>query len=200
MSAICRSCSDVSGVRPSPRICAIWPANWLMFTVRGAEVHRFTGGDVPPRDVAALRFVVHELRVHRVLRALQAVSGKDREPVRHLELAVAAPRDAARGPVVLQAAAHAIRHLEVEADAVELPHREVVQAIVRAALVVRLEQSRIAGHDEVARVVRVDPHRVVVFVDAEHAGAPRIAAVVGEREIHRHAVQAIRVLRVDADL
>src|SRR5262245_61878904 len=49
-------------------------------------------------------------------------------------------------------------------------------------------------------VVRVDPHGVVVLVDSDHAGAPRVSAVIRELEIDRHSIDAIRVPGVDSDL
>ena len=117
-----------------------------------------------------------------------------------MELAVAATTQAAACAVVLQAAANTVGHLIVEAHAIELAHRHVVHRVVRAAAIPRLEEARVASDDEMIGVRRIDPHRVIVFVVAHHRKLPRVAAVVREGEVHRHPVDAVRVLRIDAYL
>src|SRR6185436_12071915 len=72
--------------------------------------------------------------------------------------------------------------------------------VVRAAAIPRLEDSRVAADDEMLGVVRIDPHPVIVLMVAEHARAPRVATVIRELEINRHAIEAVWILRVDANL
>ncbi|CAA9358627.1 MAG: hypothetical protein AVDCRST_MAG40-3336 [uncultured Gemmatimonadaceae bacterium] len=159
------------------------------------------GGDVEARDVAALALRVDDVRVGGVLRGVEAVAAAHVEPV---GVGGAQPpagaRGAAPGAVVLQPAAHAIRHLHVVAHRVELPDREGGGEVVGAALVVRDRDAAVVADDEVVGVGRVDPHRVPVGVDRERAAPHRLPAVVGEAEDARHPVDPVGVLRVDAHL
>src|SRR5204862_217525 len=56
------------------------------------------------------------------------------------------------------------------------------------------------AYDEVARVVGVDPHGVMVHVDALRRQADGLTAVVRVVDRRGRPVHAIRVLRIDADL
>src|SRR3989441_1683754 len=88
----------------------------------------------------------------------------------------------------------------VVADDVGLADRERVQELPVAAFVPRLRDAAIVADDDVTGIVRVDPHRVVVDVNADGRVADRLAAVIRKVQRRRGPVDAIRVLRVDADL
>ena len=89
----------------------------------------------------------------------------------------AAPARPAPRAVVLRAAADVVRHGHVERDVVVLADRELVHRIPVAARVPRLRHAAVVADDDVRRVLRVDPHRVMVDVHVVRRVARRLAAV-----------------------
>ena len=164
------------------------------------HAHHLTRGHVAPRDVAPLRLVVHVVRIERILRRLQPIGRENGEPVGHLERRVSTAAQPAGGAVILQATAHAVRHLEIVTDAIELAHGHVVQGVVRAPFVPRLKNAGVAAHNEMRGIIGIDPHGMIVLVNPDHASTPRRATVVGKGKVDGHAVHAIGVLRIDANL
>ena len=93
-----------------------------------------------------------------------------------------------------------IRHLHVETDRVELADVDLVQNVVVATPVPRLRHATVVTDDDVLGIVRVDPHRVVVHVNALRRIARRLAAVVRHLDRCGRPVDAIGIARIDAHL
>ena len=104
---------------------------------------------VEPPNVAALRFGVDDVRIGRILRRVEAVAAADGEPVAVGDRAAALAARPAPAAVVLQPAAHAVRHRHVVADLVELPDRDAIEEVVVAAAVPRLRDAAVVADDEV---------------------------------------------------
>src|SRR2546429_6368072 len=98
------------------------------------------------------------------------------------------------------ARADVVRKAHVVADDVGLADPERVQELPVAAFVPRLRDAAVVADEDVTGIVRVDPHRMVVDVNADGRVADRLAAVIRKIQRRRGPVDAIRVLRVDADL
>ena len=156
--------------------------------------------EVEAGDVAALGLDVNRVRIGRVLRRVEAVAAADRGPVGVGQLTLAPPRRPAPGTVVLIAGADAVGVVHVVADDVGLPDRERVQEVPVAALVPRLRHPAVVADDDVVGVVGIDPHRVMIDVNAHGRIADRLAAVIRIVQRRRGEVDAIRILRVGAHL
>ena len=102
--------------------------------------------------------------------------------------------------VVLQPRAHVIRERHVVADDVRLRQGDHVQEHKVSAAVPRLRHAAVVADDEVTRVVGIDPHGVVIHVDALRRVADGLAAVVGEIDGRRGPVHAVGVLGIGAHL
>ena len=89
--------------------------------------------------------------------------------------------------------------MHVVAHRVELRQRQLVRVVPVLAAVVGDAHAVVVAEDDVLRVRRVDPHRVVVAAEAERR-RPGLAAVGGVRHADRQHVDVVRVVRVDADL
>ena len=112
-----------------------------------------------------------------MLRRVEAVAAGDREPVRvgdGTSLAATRPAPCA---IILRAAADVVGNLKVVADVVELTNGKIRREVVVATAVPGNRDATIVADDEVIRVVRVDPHRVMVDVNPLRRGARRLAAV-----------------------
>ena len=124
----------------------------------------------------------------------------------HDPLPRAGRRGAHPGVVVLHAAVDPVRVPVVDGDPVELPDRDIVDAPEGHAPVVGLVQPRVAGEVEVVGVGRVDPHRVVVGVDAHVVGGALrdlgegASAVLAPVRRGRQRVDAVLVGGVDEDV
>lgn len=102
--------------------------------------------------------------------------------------------------VVLEAAAQVVRPLHVEVDVVELRERDGVGHLPVPAGVIADLPATVRSLEEVVRVGRVDPHRLVVAMHALRdllEGPPAILALV---QPARERVHDVRVDRVDADV
>ena len=124
----------------------------------------------------------------------------------HDSLPGTGPRRAHPGVVVLHAAVDPVGVPVIHRDPVELPDRQVVDAPESHTHVVGLVQSGVAGQVEVLGVARVDPHGVMVGVDAHvvggalgdpHEGA---AAVLASVRRGGQGVDAVLVRGVDEDV
>ena len=78
--------------------------------------------------------------------------------------------------------------------------RERVQELPVATLVPRLRHAAVVAGDDVVGIVRIDPHGVVIDVNADGGVADRLATVARIVQGRRGEVDAIRVLGIDADL
>ena len=105
-------------------------------------------------------------------------------------------------PVVLQSAADRVRVFEVGADLVELADRQVVAEEPRLPAVPRDRDAAVAADDQMIRIVRIDPERVIFGVDrAEHV-AKVSSTVVRDVEpaVRSEEVDAVAILRIDPNL
>jgi hypothetical protein len=159
-----------------------------------------------------LRLGVDDVGVERIERAVVAVAVVHELPVVVRDagagvagLVSARLADGAAGthpaPVVLQPAHHAVGIGEVEREVVELAERELVEVLPRLRAVVRGVGAAVGAEEEVVGIGRVDRHRVEVAVRLARAvRAPGAAAVVGDVQAEAQQVDALVVLRIDADL
>src|SRR5438093_46959 len=92
--------------------------------VRLLQHDAIAGREVQTRHVAALRFDVDRVRVGRILGRVEAVAAANGRPIGVREVALAPPRGAAPGAVVLESRADAVGEIQVVADDVRLPDRE----------------------------------------------------------------------------
>ena len=93
-----------------------------------------------------------------------------------------------------------IWHLHIEADGVKLSDVDDVQHIVVTTPVPRLRHPTIVTHHDVFRIVRIDPHGVMIDVNADGRITNGLAAVVGDLHRRGRPVHTIGVLRIDANL
>ena len=135
-----------------------------------------------------------------MLRRVEPVAAGDREPVRVGDGTSLAATRSAPCAIILRAAADVVGNLKVVADVVELTNGKIRREVVVATAVPGNRDAAIVADDEVIRVVGIDPHRVMVDVNADRRVADRLAAVIGKVERRRRPVDAIRVLGVDAHL
>ena len=101
--------------------------------------------------------------------------------------------------VVLQAAVDVVGPLVVHRDAVVLRHRQVLHVEELQSAIERDADAAVVQLDDVARVLRIDPHEAIVAVRGRVRRRERFAAVVGERVLVEHVDAAI-VLRIDRRL
>ena len=158
------------------------------------------GRQIQAPHVAALRLRIHDVRVGRVLRGVEAVAAADRDPVAVVDRAVAVAARPAPRAVVLQSRADVIRERHIVADDVRLRDGDHVEELEVPAAVPRLRHAAVVADDEVTRVVGIDPHGVVIHVDALRRVADGLAAVVGEVDGRRGPVHAVGVLGIGAHL
>ena len=148
--------------------------------------------------------------------AVHAVARVDLHPVvvEDAEI-VARGAGSAEGVRVLQPAVDVVRRRHVDADPVELGDRQVVHLVPGDAAIVGEIQPAIIAQDEVLRVLRIDPERVMIAMDAQIVGrahgvvrAGASGDRVGEgpsavrRDEQRRAqdVESLVAGRVDVDL
>src|SRR6185369_14860122 len=93
------------------------------------------------------------------------------------------------------------RQVVVDADAVELGDRQVLDEVPVLAAVPALVDAAVVAVDQVVGVVGVDPQRVVVDVLAVlEAGRPSLAAVLADVDRGVHRVDAVEALGVGHQL
>ena len=150
---------------------------------------------------AALRIAEHEPRLVHHRHAEEPIAAGHGVPVDRTDplptQRVAGP---APGAVILQPAAHAVRHLHVVVDVVELGERKGVHHVPIPSAVATHLPSAVAAVIDVPWVHRVNPHRLMVTVHVAGDRAEVQAAVLGEVEAARERKDPIRVLRVHADV
>jgi hypothetical protein len=154
---------------------------------------------VDARDRAALVLGVDVVRIGRVLEHPEAVAAVHVLPARVRDAAgIGAVADP--GTVVLQAAVHVERIGLVDADVVELRHRQVVLLPPLVAAVVRLpEAAVVTGHD-VLRVRRIDPDVVIVAVHAAAGVGEALAAVEALDQVEVRLEETVRIFRIDDEV
>ena len=168
--------------------------------IRFLQGDALAGREVQARHVATLRLDVDDARVDRILRGVEAVAAADGGPIGVGNLALPPPRRAAPGAVVLEAGTDVVREAHVVTDDVGLSDWERVQEFPIAAFVPCLRHAAVVADDHVTGIGGIDPHRVMVDVNADRRVADRLAAVIGKVERRRRPVDAIRVLGVDTHL
>ena len=157
---------------------------------------------VHAEQVAALRLGDHHVRVGRVHHREEAVTRAHVVPVARTNPLVR-PRVRRRAPrtVVLQAAAYVIRVLHVHADLVELGDRQVAELVPVVGAVPAHRHAAVAAQDQVVRVRRIDPQRMMVQVHAGRRVGSEVAPAVG-RPVHAGTAQvhALGVVGVHPNL
>src|SRR5262245_38705122 len=107
---------------------------------------------------------------------------------------------AAPTAVILQASANVVRLSHVHSDSVELRRRDVVNELPSRGLVVADIQTAVVADNQVVRVIRIDPQRVVIAVRDALNHLERFAAVGGFVEGGAAGVDDLVVLGVDTNL
>src|SRR5687767_7452941 len=167
-------------IRPPP-ISTLFPYTTLFRSRRlGPNRRALVGESIGAAHAAVLRFGVDDARVGGIHERLEAVAAADHVPVVVVNAAVGAYRArTAPGVVVLQAGADVIRRLHVELDVIGLRAEQVRHPRPGPRTIVRNADAAVVADDDVPRIARVDPHRVMVDVNALGAiTAERAAAVV----------------------
>ena len=160
------------------------------------------GPAIQPAQVAVLGLHVHGVRIARDRLGVEAVPAADPEPVL---VADPLPEEGARrrapASVVLEAAVHHVGRAHVVADLVELTERDGVDEIPAPAPVPRDVDAAVVPEHHVVRVGRINPHRVVVHVDAlDPVGGEGAPAVLGVVHLGSEDPDALVVVGVNADL
>ena len=168
----------------------------------GPDRHRLDGHAIDADHVAVLRLAVGDAVVGRILQDDEAVAALQRRPVvvgdagRAAHLARPAP-----AVVVLHAAADVVRRRHVVAHVVEEPDRKIGQEVPRLRHVVRHGQAAVVADEDVVRVRRVDPDRVVIRVRPRRGGGiDGLAAVERLVEIDAAEVHDLGIVRIDPHL
>ena len=164
------------------------------------DIRALFGPQIDADDVAVLRLGIDDVQVVGIGERLEAVAALDAIPVVVEDAGVAADRTrAAPRVVVLHAAAQVVGDRHVVADVVVLREVHVVDALPRLALVPAHPDAAVVAVDDVIRVVRVDPHRVMVRMQRAVLDEG-LAAVIRDVDLDAADVDAQVVGRVDADL
>src|SRR5438132_8902366 len=84
---------------------------------------------------------------------------------------------------------------------VELADRQVIEVVPVGHAIVSYVETAVAAENHVPAVVRIDPERVLISVDAAASrGTKRLAAVAGAGHRDAQHVKVVRVAGIDADL
>ena len=162
-----------------------------------------TRAKVPTDQSPALR---HRVALHAVVgigQRREAVAEAHLLPVQVADAAVLPNRRrAAPTAVVLQAAVDVIGHVAVDSHVIELRQRQIgAEAPRMTAVLARVDAAVVAEH-HAARVLRVDPQRVMIgvgFVPTDER-RERPAAVGRDVDDRVQVVEALAVVRVDAQV
>ena len=147
------------------------------------QARALAGGHVEATDVAALALAVDNIRVGRIVGGVEPVAAADVHPVLVADGAAHATTRTAPRPIVLQPTTDAIRNLHVVADRVELADVDDVHRVITSTPIPRLRHAAVIADNEMLRIIRIDPHRVMVDVDSDCRITRRLAAVI--RHLHR---------------
>ena len=157
---------------------------------------------IEAEEVAVLGFGVDDSRVGGVYLDIEPVSAPYPEPfVIGNSLAIHGSAGTSPAPVVLQAAVNVIGLPHIHADLVELSQGQGVDKVPGFAPVVGEMNPTIRAHNHMVGVSWINPHSVVVAVDAgNHIGAEGYPPIL--RSIHSSAKHPypLVVIRVDPDL
>src|SRR5262245_18865191 len=165
-------------------------------------------------NIAVLRFGVDRRVISRVDLRIKTVASADAVPVGVDDSAAATTTAAAAATaaasaslaraaptaVILQASANVVRLSHVHSDSVELRRRDVVNELPSRGLVVADIQTAVVADNQVVRVIRIDPQRVVIAVRDALNHLERFAAVGGFVEGGAAGVDDLVVLGVDTNL
>ena len=160
------------------------------------------GAQVAPVDVPVLRFGVNDPRLHVVDCRIKTVAAVNHLPV-FIHDAVARQRLARPAPtaVVLQAAADVVGFLVVEPHFVELSDRDGVDEVPGLPRVVAPVNPAIRSRKHVIRIRRIDPHRMVVSVDAPDALRRKsFSSILGVKHRRAQRPDAQVIVRIDPHL
>ncbi len=152
---------------------------------------------------SVLCFGIDDVRIRRVGYGPEPVAALGDLPVfvgRPLETLGA--RRTAQGVVVLGAAADVVEGERiVDAEAIELGDRQVLEEAPGGGAVEALVEAAVAADEVVVGVLRIDPDRMIVDVLGLFAQAAKaLAAVVGDLQKGVHRVDAVELVRIGEDL
>ena len=160
-----------------------------------------SGARVGDVEHPALRVRVDEPRLVHHRHSEEAVASRYSGPVTlPVSLPRQAPARAAPVAVVLQSAAHHVRPLHVVVDVIELRERKRVHDFEVLARVVAHLPPTIRPAQDVARVGRVDPERLVIAVHITPDRAEVRAAVLGQIQRAGKREHTVGILRIDTNV
>ena len=137
---------------------------------------------VDPPHHAALRLVVDDLGLDRILKGEEPVPTSHRPPHVVGDVPLADAAGPAPGAVVLEAPAHRVGNLHAVAHLVELPQGHDVGEGPVPSLVEGDADATVVPGDHSLGIHWIDPHGVMIHVDADGGGSHIGAAVI--RDIH----------------
>ncbi len=160
--------------------------------------HRLAGPVVIAHHATVLTLGIDRLGILRVDPRDETVATVGDKPIRtEHAMATTGCARTAEGGVVLGATADAERRGVVDVDVIHLRQREIGEEDPRLPTVPALIESAVVAVQEVIRVGRVDPERVVVdMLGALADAAPGGTTVIGDlrRDVHREdAIDLVRV-------
>ena len=165
-----------------------------------AQSRALTGREVEATHAAALRLAVHDVGIRLILLRHEAVAATDVVPHGVSDRPLLPPARTAPRSIVLQATAHAVRHAHVGRDVVELAQRDGIREGPVSTTIVRHADATVVAGDDALRIIRVDPHGVMIHVNAFGRVARRLAAIAGVLHRRRRPIHAVRIFRIDAHL
>src|SRR5262249_17317966 len=175
-----------------------WPRRLVPRPDRGG----LPGAEVPPPHRAVLAGAIDLVGVVGIDLALEPVAATDRDPVLVDRAgAVVGPAGSTPASVVLEAPVDLVIPRRIEGDVIDLADGRVVEVVPVLHPVAGDIQAAVAPQDHVPAVVRVDPERVVVRVDATAAiTAEGLAAVGRPVEADSQHSEVLLVIGVHAAL
>src|SRR4029077_15644070 len=151
----------------------------------GANGEALAGANIATLNGAVLRLGIDDIRIVPINPADKPIAAADRDPVLvHRPRAIERNRRPAPRAVVLQSAGDVIRLLRTDGHVIKLPDGDGVELIPVGGAIVGGVKAAIAAHQHVARIALVDPHRVLIGVNAfAGIGTESFAALGGFVEV-----------------
>ena len=210
VAAVCGLKKEVPAVVNRPRVVRrnddggvpLEAVTRLALFLHRADIARLVGAQVAPHHIAVLRFGVNCCRFGGIDLRVETIPTVHAVPV-FVGDALLEPGRARPAPtaVVLQAAADVVRPAHVCAKLVELPERHRVDVFPSASAIIAPVNAAVAARDHVAGIRGVDPHGVIIAMDARHAiGDERLPPILGVIHRRAHHPDAQVVVGIDYDL
>ncbi len=175
------------------------PSQALAIWMCRLDEFRISGLSVDQTDISFLALRIGGIRSSRHRYYIKTVAEEQfapllvTNPVRSKAVRRTHPR-----AIVLHPAVDIIGQLVVDVNMVKLGQREVLHEVPTLAVVVGNIHSTVIPLNDVCRIRRIDPHGMVIWVNAiiRSDGFPILSAVVTSRHIRPQAVHTVWILRI----